>query len=161
MNKLRQTVIRKQKSQIQSRVIRLFSRDYAKSYNRQRLIFSGVSIVRVLYKTEMSKSKQEDGAFSRIYKKTEFDELLIKIGGWSQFQHIQWLLLFLATVPQAWYTYAPAFAARNPKEGDIYCLDNRDIRGKEFCAAWDNRTVCQKAGYDVTYSSIVTEVCKY
>lgn len=105
----------------------------------------------------MSKSKQEDGAFSRIYKKTEFDELLIKIGGWSQFQHIQWLLLFLATVPQAWYTYAPAFAARNPKEGDIYCLDNRDIRGKEFCAAWDNRTVCQKAGYDVTYSSIVTE----
>lgn len=108
----------------------------------------------------MPKSKSEDGAFSRIYKKTEFDELLIKLGGWSRFQQIQWVLIFLATIPQAWYTYAPAFAARKPKEGDLYCLNNTDIRGEEFCAVWENNTVCQKVGYDVTFSSIVTEVCK-
>lgn len=105
----------------------------------------------------MPKSKSEDGAFSRIYKKTEFDELLIKLGGWSRFQQIQWVLIFLATIPQAWYTYAPAFAARKPKEGDLYCLNNTDIRGEDFCAAWENNTVCQKVGYDVTFSSIVTE----
>lgn len=106
----------------------------------------------------MSKSKSKDGAFSRIYKKTEFDELLIKLGGWSRFQQIQWVLIFLATIPQAWYTYAPAFAARKPKDGDFFCLDNADIRGKDFCAAWENSTVCRKVGYDVTFSSIVTEV---
>lgn len=105
----------------------------------------------------MSKSTEDEGAFSRIYKKTEFDQLLIQIGGWSRFQHIQWVLLFLAAVPQAWYTYAPAFAAAKPKVGQIYCVEKPDIRGKAFCAAWQNGT-CQEAGYTVPYSSIVTEV---
>lgn len=106
----------------------------------------------------MSKTAEDDGAFSRIYKKTEFDELLLKIGGWSRFQHIQWVLLFLAAVPQAWYTYAPAFAAAKPKEGQIYCVDKPDIQGKTFCTAWQNGT-CQDVGYKVPYTSIVTEVC--
>lgn len=105
----------------------------------------------------MSNSAEDGGAFSRIYKKTEFDQLLLKIGGWSRFQHIQWVLLFLAAVPQAWYTYAPAFAAAKPKEGQIYCVENPEIQGKTFCTAWQNGT-CQEAGYRVPYSSIVTEV---
>ena len=106
----------------------------------------------------MSKTAEDDGAFSRIYKKTEFDELLIKLGGWSRFQHIQWVLLFLAAVPQAWYTYAPAFAAAKPKDGQIYCVEKPDVQGETFCAAWQNGT-CQDVGYKVPYSSIVTEVC--
>ena len=107
----------------------------------------------------MSHSTEDDGAFSRIYKKTEFDKLLLKIGDWSRFQHIQWVLLFLAAVPQAWYTYAPAFAAAKPKEGQIYCVESPEIKGKAFCEAWLNETICQEAGYRVPYSSIVTEVC--
>lgn len=106
----------------------------------------------------MSNVAEDDSAFSRIYKKTEFDKLLLKIGGWSRFQHIQWVLLFLAAVPQAWYTYAPAFAAAKPKEDQIYCVENPEIHGKTFCGAWQNGT-CQEAGYRVPYSSIVTEVC--
>ena len=105
----------------------------------------------------MRPSTEDDGAFNQVYAKTEFDQLLIQIGGWSRFQHIQWVLLFLAAVPQAWYTYAPAFAAAKPKEGQIYCAEKPDIRGKAFCAAWQNGT-CQEAGYTVPYSSIVTDV---
>lgn len=108
-------------------------------------------------KSRMTKRAEDTDAFSRIYKKTEFDYLLIKIGGWSRFQHIQWLLLFLAAVPQAWYTYAPAFAAAKPKEGQIYCVGKPEVRGESFCAAWQNGT-CQEAGYRVPYSSIVTDV---
>jgi len=104
----------------------------------------------------MSRPAEDSNSFSRIYKKTEFDYLLIKIGGWSRFQHIQWLLLFLAAVPQAWYTYAPAFAAAKPKEGQVYCAENPKIQGKAFCTAWQNGT-CQEAGYNVPYSSIVTD----
>lgn len=106
----------------------------------------------------MSNSAEDDSAFSRICQKTEFDKLLLKIGGWSRFQHIQWVLLFLAAVPQAWYTYAPAFAAAIPKEDQIYCVENPEFQGKTFCVVWQNGT-CQKAGYRVPYSSIVTEVC--
>lgn len=104
----------------------------------------------------MSNSAEDDSAFSRIYQKTEFDKLLLKIGGWSRFQHIQWVLLFLAAVPQAWYTYAPAFAAAIPKEDQIYCVENPEFQGKTFCVVWQNGT-CQEAGYRVPYSSIVTE----
>ena len=113
-----------------------------------------------LRKTRMSRPAEDSNSFSRIYKKTEFDYLLIKIGGWSRFQHIQWLLLFLAAVPQAWYTYAPAFAAAKPKEGQVYCAENPKIQGKAFCTAWQNGT-CQEAGYNVPYSSIVTDVSKF
>lgn len=123
-----------------------------------RLAWHICFVDRILHKLRMSKSAEDDSAFSRIYKKTEFDQLLLKIGGWSRFQHIQWVLLFLAAVPQAWYTYAPAFAAAKPKEGQIYCVENPEIEGKTFCAAWQNGT-CQEAGYRVPYSSIVTEVC--
>lgn len=52
----------------------------------------------------MAKSEEETDAFSRLYKKTEFDNLLLKLGGWSRFQQIQWVLLFLAAVPQGTLT---------------------------------------------------------
>ncbi|KAL9971150.1 hypothetical protein ACROYT_G023641 [Oculina patagonica] len=104
----------------------------------------------------MQKSAEDNEALSQVYEKTEFDQLLIKIGGWSRFQHIQWLLLFLAGVPQAWYTFAPAFAAAKPNEGQIYCVEKPDLQGETFCAAWQNAT-CQDVGYRVSYSSIVTE----
>lgn len=105
----------------------------------------------------MAKSEEETDAFSRLYKKTEFDNLLLKLGGWSRFQQIQWVLLFLAAVPQAWYTYAPAFAAAKPKEDQIYCSGKPEIEGKSFCAAWQNKT-CTDAGYRTPYNSIVTDV---
>ena len=105
----------------------------------------------------MAKSEEETDAFSRLYKKTEFDNLLLKLGGWSRFQQIQWVLLFLAAVPQAWYTYAPAFAAAKPKEDQIYCIGKPEIEGKSFCAAWQNKT-CTDAGYRTPYNSIVTDV---
>lgn len=105
----------------------------------------------------MTELADKQGAFSRVYKKTEFDNLLNKLGGWSRFQQIQWLLLFLAAVPQAWYTYAPAFAAAKPKEGQIYCVENPQIKEEAFCPAWQNGT-CQEAGYSVPYTSIVTDV---
>lgn len=108
-------------------------------------------------KNRMVKSTEESDAFSRIHEKTEFDFLLIKLGGWSQFQQIQWLLLFLAAVPQAWYTYAPAFAAAKPKEDQVFCAGNRALKGDAFCAAWQNGT-CKEAEYDVPYTSIVTDV---
>ena len=96
-------------------------------------------------------------AFSRLYKITEFDNLLIKLGGWSRFQQIQWLLLFLAAVPQAWYTYAPAFAAAKPKPDQVFCVGNPGLEETEFCGAWQNGT-CKEAGYNTPYTSIVTEV---
>ena len=105
----------------------------------------------------MATSGEETDAFSRLYKKTEFDNLLLKLGGWSRFQQIQWVLLFLAAVPQAWYTYAPAFAAAKPKEDQIYCIEKPEIGGKSFCAAWQNKT-CTHAGYKTPYKSIVTDV---
>lgn len=104
----------------------------------------------------MAKSEEETDAFSRLYKKTEFDNLLLKLGGWSRFQQIQWVLLFLAAVPQAWYTYAPAFAAAKPKEDQIYCSGKPEIEGKSFCAAWQNKT-CTDAEYRTPYNSIVTD----
>ena len=64
-------------------------------------------------------------AFSRLYKLTEFNNLLIKLGGWSRFQKFQGLLLFVAAVPQAWYTYAPAFAAAKPKPDQVFIQDWR------------------------------------
>lgn len=96
-------------------------------------------------------------AFSRLYKKTEFDNLLNKLGGWGRFQQIQWLLLFIAAIPQAWYTYAPAFAAAKPKPDQIYCVEQPRLKGEAFCGAWQNGS-CKDAGYNTPYTSIVTDV---
>ena len=96
-------------------------------------------------------------AFSRLYKKTEFDNLLNKLGGWGRFQQIQWLLLFIAAIPQAWYTYAPAFAAAKPKPDQIYCVEQPGLKGEAFCGAWQNGS-CKDAGYNTPYTSIVTDV---
>ncbi|XP_029201092.2 LOW QUALITY PROTEIN: solute carrier family 22 member 5-like [Acropora millepora] len=95
-------------------------------------------------------------AFSRLYKKTEFDNLLKKLGGWGRFQQIQWLLLFIAAIPQAWYTYAPAFAAAKPKPDQIYCVEQPGLKGEAFCGAWQNGS-CKDAGYNTPYTSIVTD----
>ena len=104
----------------------------------------------------MPNSKEESG-FGRLFKKTAFDHLLIKLGDWSRFQQIQWFLLFLAAVPQAWYTYAPAFAAANPKAEQINCFEKPELRGDSFCSAWQNGS-CKDVVYDVSYRSIVTDV---
>ncbi|KAK2551245.1 Solute carrier family 22 member 15 [Acropora cervicornis] len=59
-------------------------------------------------------------AFSRLYKKTEFDNLLNKLGGWGRFQQIQWLLLFIAAIPQACAVYYGLSFNSGNLAGDFY-----------------------------------------
>ena len=96
-------------------------------------------------------------ASSTIYNKTEFDDLIKRLGGMSRFQYIQWLLLFLTTIPQAWDTYAPVFSAAYPRPHEMYCANERSLMGEDLCKAWYNGT-CDEVKYTTRYSSIVTDV---
>lgn len=100
---------------------------------------------------------------SRIYKRTEFDGVLKKVNDFSRFQWIQWLILFIAVIPQAWYTYAPAFAARKVKntptkrmmhcKGDMY-------RNMSVCDSWGKTSAngsCSEVIYTTDFTSVVTE----
>ena len=79
-----------------------------------------------------------------------FDDILRQVGHFSRFQHIQWFLLFLSTITQAWYSYLPFFTAAKVKNEDVICASNANITG---C-----NVNCSSVKYDVDYTSIVTEV---
>ena len=79
-----------------------------------------------------------------------FDDILRQVGHFSRFQHIQWFLLFLSTITQAWYSYLPFFTAAKVKDEDVICASNANITG---C-----NVNCSSVKYDVDYTSIVTEV---
>ena len=104
---------------------------------------------------------------SRIYKRTEFDGVLDKVNDFSRFQWMQWLILFIAVIPQAWYTYAPAFAARKVKntasqrmmhcKGDTY-------RNMSVCDHWGKTGAngsCSEVIYTSGFTSVVTEVGRF
>ncbi|XP_032219345.2 solute carrier family 22 member 5 isoform X2 [Nematostella vectensis] len=104
------------------------------------------------------KNPEENEAFtsSRIHRKTEFDTLLHSIGDFSKFQYVQWVLLFVAVIPQAWYTYMPAFAARKVKEPQMYCGNNPNITGEGLCDVWRNGT-CKPVMYTTGFTSVATD----
>ena len=79
-----------------------------------------------------------------------FDEVLKQVGEFSRFQHIQWFLLFLTTLPQAWYSYAPAFTAAKVKDSEVLCLSSNVTAG---CSK-----NCTDVRYSVDFTSIATEV---
>ena len=80
-----------------------------------------------------------------------FDDVLTKVGQFSRFQQLQWFLLFLTTLPQAWYTYAPAFTAAKVKDSQVICTSPNTTN--DGCHA-----NCSSVRYDVGYTSIATEV---
>ena len=82
-----------------------------------------------------------------------FDDILRQVGDFSRFQHIQWFLLFLTTVTQAWYSYAPAFSAAKVKDEDVICTSSVNISG---C-----NNNCTSFRYAVDFTSIATEVRDY
>ena len=79
-----------------------------------------------------------------------FDNVLKQVGEFSRFQHIQWFLLFLTTLTQAWYSYAPAFSAAKVKDEQVICTSPLNTTGCN-----DN---CTRFRYDVDFTSIATEV---
>ncbi|CAB4032248.1 solute carrier family 22 member 15-like [Paramuricea clavata] len=78
-----------------------------------------------------------------------FDDILTRVGDFSRFQYMQWFLLFLSSITQAWYSYLPFFTAAKVKDADVLCTSNLNITG---CNA-----NCSSVKYDVDYTSIVTE----
>ncbi|XP_028393936.1 organic cation transporter protein-like [Dendronephthya gigantea] len=78
-----------------------------------------------------------------------FDDILLQVGEFSRFQYIQWFLLFLSSITQAWYSYLPFFTAAKVKDEAVLCTSNVNITG---CHA-----NCTSIRYDVDYTSIVTE----
>ena len=82
-----------------------------------------------------------------------FDDILTRVGDFSRFQYMQWFLLFLSSITQAWYSYLPFFTAAKVKDADVLCTSNLNITG---CNA-----NCSSVKYDVDYTSIVTEVSYY
>jgi hypothetical protein len=79
-----------------------------------------------------------------------FDDILTRVGDFSRFQYMQWFLLFLSSITQAWYSYLPFFTAAKVKDADVVCTSNLNITG---CNA-----NCSSVKYAVDYTSIVTEV---
>ncbi|KXJ14266.1 organic cation transporter-like protein [Exaiptasia diaphana] len=104
-----------------------------------------------------AEQKEADLSSSRIYHKTKFDSLLKKIGEFGKFQKIQWFLLFLAIIPQSWYTYAPAFAVRKVKADQMSCGNNGNISGKAVCEIWHNKTYCGDVKYQTDFTSVATD----
>lgn len=83
-----------------------------------------------------------------------FDDILIHVGNFSRFQHIQWFLMILATITQAWYSYLPIFTATKVKDSEVLCSSNANI--SDGCDA-----NCTTMRYAVDFTSIVTEVCQH
>jgi hypothetical protein len=106
------------------------------------------------------KTDKDKLSSSRIHKTTEFDSLLKNIGDFSRFQYIQWLLLFIAIIPQSWYTYAPAFAARKVDETQMFCSKRINVTGKAICKneIWLNKDYCGDVKYSPAFTSIATDV---
>lgn len=105
-----------------------------------------------------AEQKEAELSSSRIYHKTKFDSLLKKIGEFGKFQKIQWFLLFLAIIPQSWYTYAPAFAVRKVKPDQMSCGNNGNISGEAVCKIWHNKTYCGDVNYQTDFTSVATDV---
>ena len=112
-------------------------------------------------------TENDDAKSSHIHKRTEFDGVLEKVNSFSRFQWMQWFLLFVAVVPQAWYTYAPAFAARkvknSPSKQMMYCKGD-PYRNTSVCNAWgksNGNSSCSQVVYTTDFTSVVTEVSHF
>ena len=111
-------------------------------------------------------SLQDDASESSvdsIFRRTqplEFDDVLQQVGDFSKFQLIQWSLLVLVSMPQVWYTYAPAFEARKVRESQIYCEKVPNISGVDICrqGIWLNTSYCGDVQYNCDFTSIATDV---